>query len=217
MEDYFGYSSLEAARAGLGDELADLLWNTSVTWGDVIRYDDGDVIIALLADSNSRGRGVQRYRGGFFGVTGAKSGHEVSRDELKKSSVTLNGELTNRLRSAGYYQSLYVDKDSSFDYASTTVQIGRETIGIAVGAIGLAALVVALLATSPAIVAAAGIIGAGATLVGGGIAIMAIVDNYRGTSQNRNTIRYPVLRYYDPVNNLGGSGTMFTFTRPLAY
>jgi RHS repeat-associated protein len=174
MEDYFGYSSLDAAIAGLGEKLAYLLWNTSVTWGDVIRYDEGDALIALLSDSNTIGRGVQHFRGGFFGVTGARSGYEVSRDELKNSElITLNGEMANRLRNNGY-QDLYVARDGEFSYGSTTVQIGMGNVANWVGVIGLGALIIGLVVVNPVVAG----VGAAATIIGGGLSLLDLLDNH---------------------------------------
>jgi len=141
MQNYFHFADKSDAINALGSELAGLLWNTNTTWGDVITYDGGNAMLALFERNNTTGN--DEYGGGFWGLDGENAGKRVSRDTLKASDqITLNGDLAQQYRSGE--KSLFVAKDSNYDYVTQTIRLGAGELGAIFAVIGVAALVVSV-------------------------------------------------------------------------
>jgi len=84
IEKYFGYSPDDAGReqmiADWGEAITNQLWDTSFTWGEVLGYDGGAAMLVLFEQGDS---GL--YEGGFWGVSGERSGFRVLDFHLKDS------------------------------------------------------------------------------------------------------------------------------------
>lgn len=197
MQNYFGYENKEVAISGLGGELAGLLWNTEVTWGDIIQYDGGNVMISLFELNNTTGNDT--YRGGFWGLDGDNAGKEVLASKLKESdAITLNGDLAQEYRDGE--QDIFVDQDSLYDYATTTIRLGSNELGLVVAAIGAGALLYGAFAFGSAFFSGGGSIPVIATGTAAAIATLGSITTIGGfliaILGNSDYPRfYPTIRY----------------------
>ncbi len=81
---YWGYCDEESAQSGLGD-MFDMLWNTSITWGDLLFLgDDSDVSTTAMFVLMSYEDG--QYTAGLWGLGGQHYGQPVYWDTAKSAN-----------------------------------------------------------------------------------------------------------------------------------
>ena len=85
---YWGYCSEEEARAALGEELFNMLWNTAITWGDLLFIGDeqGVTTVAMFVLMGYEEGGTYRYRAGLWGVKGEGGGRPLDWATAKGAS-----------------------------------------------------------------------------------------------------------------------------------
>jgi RHS repeat-associated protein len=77
---YFGSCTYESFVDKVGQELADLLWDTDVTWGDKLEWGESNVAMLILMDS-----GQGRHHGVLWGIQGTTVGGPISLQSFRNA------------------------------------------------------------------------------------------------------------------------------------
>ena len=212
VEAYFGYSSEEDMAAEWGTEVADLLWDSDFTWGDVLHYDGQNAMLVFREVTEGSGT----YEGAFYGLAGEHYGIVVPRKVLAEAeTVKVNTSLSKQYREDGY-ETLPKKWRSGYDVTGYAYYPGTyRDVGVAnhaaAGGVGTTiwgGLARASLVAAPPPV----VLTVGATLgFLGGVAV--ITDAYFGTDIMGNVYDdYPVIRPY----RVGGYDTNTLHANPPA-
>jgi RHS repeat-associated protein len=195
IHDYFGYDE-EAALNAWGQELFDLLWGSTLTWGSVFSYDGGLTMLAMF----ETGHGTSIYRGGFYGIGGGNRGEEVQEYKLKNSSdVDYVPTLTDYYRETNFVnlpRKTGSDNRNYYDpVVYTDVWSNGEYVGAALAVTSAVATVGGIYtacASNPAGWLACG----GAALAGwtGVSATTSVVSTFWTFKEPPDATQYPLLR-----------------------
>lgn len=180
-----------------GKSVTDQLWDTSFTWGDVMRHDGGASMLVLfeLDDTN-------RYYGGFWGVEGDTRGTVTSYTRMLSSqSASKDVLLTEQYRN--WRESLPNRINSSYRYdfyPTTYVQLGKiQTTGVSASIATRGASLAEKFGFIKPLSKVAGRFLGAIGLAGDVITVASFADEVAGTNHLGNTrTLYPVLRAERP-------------------
>ena len=210
LEKYFGIVSEEQAIDLWGTKLGKLLWHDEkFTWGDVIDHDGGSAMLVLFETMSNK------FRGGFWGISGDCRGYEVSANYFKASDkIEQNAALANSYRDLGW-EFLPHQRDfrgRNITFSNTNIGIGVDAVEAAFMYTGVLALVSIIGFTAYGVIGGLGLVAAlskapmalnyiGMLATAGGFAVHQ-AEKIFGATWAQDTTYYPVIR--NANNNPGG-------------